>query len=240
MTQYYIACVKSEIIKNTTDVKTIKVYYYRCKVRAKDNIRYINEYIRNCISLLMTISHDIISHGRSQRFWTLFLYRFFRYVSVYRLHSNTITDGNYLSINARYLSFPSLRVRRKCTPSIFCTAQSCRIPHHSKPLSKCTPMIFTWYFYRYNHFGRNMWSSILSMSCLSLLIQVTHFVHLIHILKRANHLICILGNMCDIFRYQFYINISRFAIHVKRCSPLKPLFIYRGWEGTVAAWHLLP
>src|SRR6185369_6809246 len=76
----------------------------------------------------------------------------------------------------------------------------------------------------------------------SLLIQVTHFVHLIHILKRANHLICILGNMCDIFRYQFYINISRFAIairyslfviHVKRCSPLKPLFIYRGWEGTV-------
>jgi len=53
------------------------------------------------------------------------------------------------------------------------------------------------------------------MSCLSLLIQVTHFVHLIHILKRANHLICILGNMCDIFRYQFYINISRFAIAIR-------------------------
>ena len=72
------------------------------------------------------------------------------------------------------------------------------------------------------------------MICLSLLFNVTSFAHLIHLLKRANQLICILGSVYDAFsvpvlyhyiaiRYsRFAIMIryhdSRFVIALERCS----------------------
>src|SRR5581483_1578677 len=70
------------------------------------------------------------------------------------------------------------------------------------------------------------------MCCLSLLIQVTFFVHLIHLLIRANHLICNLGKMYDTFSvpvlyHYIAIRYSLFAIHYSLFAIRYSLFAIR-------------
>ena len=83
------------------------------------------------------------------------------------------------------------------------------------------------------------------MCCLSLLIQVTFFVHLIHLLIRANHLICNLGNMYDAFSvpvlyHYIAIRYSLFAIHVS-CQTLfsSEVVVYLYFLGNFGIYYIV-